>query len=78
MNNDTAPSPHFDRPVTVKVLREQWGIPYGDSQLLRLEREGKFPRRFKLGGRVNAWLESELAAWIKERAASRDTATVAV
>jgi predicted DNA-binding transcriptional regulator AlpA len=65
----------IDRPVNAKALRQEWGISYGESQLLRLEREGKFPRRFKLGEgcRTNYWLASELSAWVLARAATRES-----
>jgi prophage regulatory protein len=43
----------------------------------RMERDGQFPRRLKIGrgsrGAV-AWPESEVSAWIKERAAQRNGA----
>jgi prophage regulatory protein len=34
--------------------------------------EGAFPRAFSLGGRSRGWLESEVDAWIKARAESRE------
>jgi prophage regulatory protein len=66
----------FDRPITSKALREEWKIPYSDSHLARLEKAGEFPRRFKLAGRTIAWLESEISAWIVQRAATRNVAEV--
>lgn len=60
-----------DRPVTSKALRDEWKIPYSNCHLARLEKAGKFPRRFKLAGRTIAWLESELSAWVAQRAATR-------
>lgn len=42
-------------------------VPYSDVQVWRLEREGAFPKRIKLGpGRVG-WSFNELQAWIAER-----------
>ena len=38
----------------------------------RLEREGLVPKRIKLGPKRVGWLESELQAWLQERAAARD------
>lgn len=45
-----------------------------DRELRDLEREGRFPKRFQLNppkGRAVGHLETEVDAWIKERAASR-------
>ncbi len=39
------------------------------SQALRLEREGHFPQRRKLGKNAVGWLESELQAWVTSRVA---------
>ena len=66
------PATPIDRPVTSKALRDEWKIPYSSCHLARLEKEGKFPRRFKLAGRTIAWLESELSAWVAQRAATRE------
>ncbi len=38
------------------------------SHIDRLERKGSFPRRLKLGLRRVGWRESEVMAWISERA----------
>lgn len=38
------------------------------SMIYRLESEGRFPRRIKLGLRAVGWIESEVEAWIRERA----------
>jgi prophage regulatory protein len=38
----------------------------------RLEAEGKFPKKIRLGENSTGWLESEVAAWIKAKAAERD------
>lgn len=38
------------------------------SQAARLEREGLFPRRRKLGKNSVGWLLSELETWISSRA----------
>ena len=47
-----------------------------DRELRNLEREGQFPKRFPLNpsgkGRAVGHLESEVDAWIKARAASRE------
>jgi prophage regulatory protein len=37
-----------------------------------LEKDGKAPKRVKLGPRSVGWLRSELWAWVDERVAERD------
>lgn len=62
-------TPAHDRIVTYPCLKPDWGITYSNVHLLRLEKAGKFPKRLSL--RSVAWLESEIAGWIRERAAAR-------
>jgi len=48
---------------------------YSDSHLRRLEEEGKFPKRVKLGeGRYArvGWVESEILDWMRAKIAERD------
>lgn len=49
-------------------------VPYSSAQIYRMERQGTFPKRLKLGtgrgGRV-AWLESEIRSWVEAAARSR-------
>jgi predicted DNA-binding transcriptional regulator AlpA len=49
---------------------------FSDVTIRSLEAQGLFPRRFKLNplGKHVGWRESEVMAWIEERAASRDAA----
>jgi len=35
--------------------------------LLRWEREGRFPKRYKIGPRIVAWKEFEIQEWFAER-----------
>ena len=48
---------------------------YTERALRDMERDGAFPKRFKLNpeGRAVGWLESEVQSWIAERAATRKT-----
>ena len=46
-------------------------IALSDATIARLERKGKFPKRIQLGGNSVGWLESEIDAWIQERAEAR-------
>jgi prophage regulatory protein len=43
------------------------------ATIRRLEMAGKFPKRLLLSAQAVGWDERELAAWIDERAASRDS-----
>ncbi len=47
-------------------------IPYSDMHVWRLERDGKFPKRIKIGPNRVAWRLSEILAWIDEKADARD------
>jgi prophage regulatory protein len=42
-----------------------------DVTVWRLEREGKFPKRVRLGGNSCGWLESEIDAWFAGIAEAR-------
>lgn len=53
-------------------LKPEKGIGYSRTQLWRLERESKFPKRVPLGGNRHGWLESEIDDWIRSRVADRD------
>src|SRR5438067_1441569 len=61
--------------VPFKGLRDR-GIPYSREHIRRLVIEELFPQPVKIGGGLrskNAWLEDEIDAWIKQRAAARPT-----
>jgi prophage regulatory protein len=49
------------------------GIKYSKPHLWRLWTKGKFPKPVKLSASRNAWLETEVDAWIKQHVAQRDT-----
>ena len=51
-------------------------VPYSDMHILRLEKEGKFPKRIQLGPNRVGWLDSEIDQWIEERVAERDAELV--
>ena len=52
-----------------EALKEK-GISHSETQLWRLVKAGKFPQPIKVGGK-NAWVESEIDAWIEARMAAR-------
>lgn len=58
----------------LQVLREQerhrrTGV--SRVQVWRLERQGKFPKRVRLGENSVGWLKHEIDAWIELKAAQR-------
>ena len=55
----------LDRPVRKRELRELTGL--SDTTVWRLERDGAFPKRFILHGRLVAWRRSEVMRWIHEK-----------
>lgn len=55
-----------------KEAQDRAGI--SDVTAWRLEKEGRFPRRFRIAGNRVGYLESEIDAWIEERAAQRESA----
>lgn len=78
MNNSVLASGELVPDSTIKFLRlpavcERTGL--SRTQIYRLEAEGKFCRRVKLGVATSAWVESEVQAWAAARiAASRGDA----
>jgi prophage regulatory protein len=44
------------------------------SEIYRLISLGRFPRPIPLGERAVAWTSDEIAAWVRERIAARETA----
>lgn len=42
-------------------------VPLSYSQINRLEKDGKFPRRRLIGARAVAWNEEEVKDWIDAR-----------
>ena len=62
---------HPDRIIAAPERREL--IPYCDAHVLRLEKQGRFPKRLRLGARRVGWRLSEILEWIEARAAERGT-----
>jgi len=48
------------------------GIRYSKPDLSRLWTGGKFPKPVQLSASRNAWLESDIEAWIESRVAERN------
>jgi prophage regulatory protein len=58
------------RIITKKELRLL--VPYVPQHILRLENEGKFPKRIKIGENRVGWLWTEIEEWLRKRIADRD------
>jgi prophage regulatory protein len=67
--NDTEPAAlkSADRFIREPECREITGL--SRSTRWRLERNGKFPRRRRISVGTTGWLASEIAFWVRERAA---------
>lgn len=46
-------------------------IGLSDATVWRMERDGKFPKRLRLGGNSCGWLESEVRGWLQHLADDR-------
>ena len=56
-----------DRYIRWKEL--QHIVPICRTRISVLEKQGKFPKRRKIGGTAIAWLESEIKDWMETREA---------
>lgn len=55
--------------LRLPVVIERTGL--SRSALYVMLEQGKFPKPVKLGERINAWPDNEIADWIAERIAAR-------
>ena len=46
-------------------------VGLSDATIWRMERDGTFPKRLRLGGNSCGWLESEVNGWLSALAAAR-------
>ena len=46
-------------------------IPYSQNQLRRLEAQGTFPRRVRIGANRVAWIREEIDNWVMDRIGGR-------
>jgi prophage regulatory protein len=68
---ETAPMERLPpRIIGWPVLRTM--VPYTRQYILKLEKDGRFPRRLEVGANRIGWLLSEVEAWIEARVAARD------
>jgi prophage regulatory protein len=59
--------------IRFPALRQKLGM-VGRTTIFRWERDGKFPKRIKLGANSVGWLESEIESWLESRADIREEA----
>ena len=60
-----------ERVLRIRELREMVG-GISRRHIDALEQAGKFPKRIHISERAVGWLQSEIEAWIKQRAERRD------
>lgn len=58
-------SPENDRLLKLDEVKDIVGL--GKTMIYRLERQGRFPQRFKPGGWSSRWSEAEVRAWMDEQ-----------
>lgn len=46
-------------------------VPLSDASLRRMEKDGRFPKRIRLGSQSYGWAESEVLDWIRLRMEAR-------
>ena len=51
--------------ITRRELRRM--VPYTTQHILRLEKQGKFPKRIKVGERRVLWRSEEVMAWREQK-----------
>jgi len=57
----------------LKILRKQKLLPkvgLSDTTVWRMEKEGKFPKRIRLGATACGWFEHEVDEWLRSRRSS--------
>jgi prophage regulatory protein len=60
-----------DRIIGSAELRRR--VPYSAMHIWRLEQDGRFPRRIRVGANRVGWSEKEITAWIEERKQARNS-----
>lgn len=64
---------HPTRLVVTYPQLKSIGPDFSNVQLIRLEKAGKFPRRFYLSAKKPVWYLADVEAWIAEKAAASYT-----
>lgn len=61
----------------LKLAEVKHKVPLSRTQIYVQISQGRFPRPINIGMRAVAWLESDIDAWIEERAAASKRASSA-
>lgn len=61
--------PPFDRLIDKRELRKC--VPFSAMHIWRLEKQGAFPKRVRIGSNRVGWSEHEVQDWIESRKAAR-------
>ena len=69
MTPSTISQSNPDRIVNSAELRKI--VPYSDMHFWRLEKDGRFPRRIRLGANRVGWSLAEVIDWIEQKKAAR-------
>ena len=59
--------------LSKKQVRET--VLYSPAHIARLEAEGRFPKRVKLGSGRVGWVDEEVQGWLLARIAERDSSS---
>lgn len=62
--DDTDPSPEDDL-IMLEEVKRLAGV--GKTMIYRLERAGRFPRRYKPGGYASRWSRREVMDWREQQ-----------
>lgn len=62
--------PHTDAIVLLYPQLKSLGPDFSNVQLLRMERVGRFPKRFYLSAKRPCWYKRDIIQWIEQRAAA--------
>jgi predicted DNA-binding transcriptional regulator AlpA len=63
------------RLVPPEDLPIKYGVKFSNPHRIQMESEGRFPKRVKVGQRKYGYIDDEMDAWLKARAALREIAT---
>ena len=61
-----------ERPVLISSDQIQNWAPYSLNHIRRLEAQGSFPKRVRIGANRVAWVREEIDQWIEARVNARN------
>lgn len=61
MTNEPTPTHSDDELIALDEVKKLTGV--GKTMIYRLERAGRFPRRYKPGGHATRWSRQEVMEW---------------